>query len=54
MYWLEKTYHEREAWLEYLKVDPWFDSLRSDKRFQDMLFVDEFIMEIKFPLCFGC
>jgi tetratricopeptide (TPR) repeat protein len=37
MYWLEKTYHEREAWLEFLKVDPWFDSLRSDTRFQHLI-----------------
>jgi tetratricopeptide (TPR) repeat protein len=35
--WLEKTYEQREAWLDQLKVDPMFDSLRSDPRFQDLL-----------------
>ncbi len=35
--WLEKTYEQREVWLHYLKVDPMYDSLRSDPRFQDLL-----------------
>jgi len=34
--WLEKTYEQREAWLDQLKVDPMYDSLRSDPRFQDL------------------
>jgi tetratricopeptide (TPR) repeat protein len=37
MHWLEKTYVEKEAWLELLKVDPWFDSLRDDERFQNLI-----------------
>jgi serine/threonine protein kinase/tetratricopeptide (TPR) repeat protein len=35
--WLEKTYEEREAWLDLLKVEPIYDSLRSDPRFQDLI-----------------
>ncbi len=34
---LEKAYNERSDWLTYLKVDPPFDGLRSDPRFQDLL-----------------
>ena len=33
--WLEKGYEEREVALA--KVDPWFDPLRSDPRFQSLL-----------------
>jgi len=35
--WLEKSYEQREGWMTHLKVDPMFDSLRSDPRFQDLL-----------------
>lgn len=35
--WLEKSYEQRGPWLIHLKVDPMFDSLRSDPRFQDLL-----------------
>ena len=35
--WLEKTYEQREAYLDLLKVSPMFDSLRSDPRFQDLV-----------------
>jgi TolB-like protein/DNA-binding winged helix-turn-helix (wHTH) protein/Tfp pilus assembly protein PilF len=35
--WLEKTYEERPDILEYIKLDPKFDSLRSDPRFTDLL-----------------
>jgi tetratricopeptide (TPR) repeat protein len=35
--WLEKAYEDHEHWLVALKVDPFFDSLRSDPRFQDLV-----------------
>jgi TolB-like protein/Flp pilus assembly protein TadD len=35
--WLDKAYAERSAWMALLKMDPWFDPLRSDPRFQDLL-----------------
>jgi eukaryotic-like serine/threonine-protein kinase len=34
---LEKAYKERDYWLSFLKVDPAFDSLRSDPRYAEML-----------------
>ena len=35
--WLEKAYQDRSRGMDYLKVNPVFDSLRSDSRFQDLL-----------------
>ncbi len=35
--WLEKAYQERDLFLGDLKVNPDYDSLRSDPRFQDLL-----------------
>ncbi len=35
--WLEKAYEDRNAQLAFLKVDPKVDSLRTDRRFQDLL-----------------
>ncbi|MBA3512916.1 MAG: protein kinase, partial [Pyrinomonadaceae bacterium] len=35
--WLEKAYEERSGWLVNLEVEPMFDSLRSDPRFEDLL-----------------
>lgn len=35
--WLEKTYAERDWWLCLIKVNPVFDDLRSDPRFDDLL-----------------
>jgi hypothetical protein len=35
--WLEKAYDERSNWMVMIKVDPFFDSLRSDERFINLL-----------------
>lgn len=35
--WLEKAYAENSGFLAYLKCDPFFDSLRSDPRYADLL-----------------
>jgi TolB-like protein/Tfp pilus assembly protein PilF len=35
--WLETSYQERTSHIAFLKVDPHFDSLRSDPRFQDLM-----------------
>jgi eukaryotic-like serine/threonine-protein kinase len=35
--WLEKAYQERSGSLVYLKVEPVFDPIRSDRRFADLL-----------------
>jgi TolB-like protein/DNA-binding winged helix-turn-helix (wHTH) protein/Flp pilus assembly protein TadD len=35
--WLQIAYDGRAVWMSYLAVDPVFDSLRPDQRFQDLL-----------------
>jgi serine/threonine protein kinase/tetratricopeptide (TPR) repeat protein len=35
--WLQKAYQDRSAWLVYLKVDPFFDPVRTDPRFADLM-----------------
>jgi hypothetical protein len=35
--WLERAYGERDNWLVYLKVDRWWDGLRLDPRFTDLV-----------------
>lgn len=35
--WLERAYQQRSPMMAWLKVDPRFDSLRSDPRFQDLM-----------------
>jgi hypothetical protein len=36
-FWLEKSYQDRETALPGLKVDAFWDNLRSDPRFKDVL-----------------
>jgi serine/threonine protein kinase len=36
-FWLGKAFEERSPIMAYLKVEPWFDPLRADPRFEDML-----------------
>lgn len=35
--WLEKAYQQHSPMMAWLKVDPRFDSLRPDPRFQDLM-----------------
>ena len=35
--WLERGYREREPRMVFLKVEPKWDNLRDDPRFQDLL-----------------
>ena len=35
--WLQRAYDERDSKLTYLRVEPAFDDLRSDARFQQLL-----------------
>jgi hypothetical protein len=35
--WLERSFQERSSWLAWARVEPRFDSLRSDSRFQSLL-----------------
>jgi len=37
LHWLEVAYRQRAEWMVLLKVDPCFDDLRSDPRFQDLM-----------------
>lgn len=30
--WLERTFEERTLRADFMKVDPWFDNLRGDRR----------------------
>ena len=35
--WLQTAYEDHSVWMSYLAVDPVFDSLHTDRRFQEML-----------------
>jgi serine/threonine protein kinase/tetratricopeptide (TPR) repeat protein len=35
--WLQRAYEDRSAWLVNLKVDPFFDPVRSDQKFTDLV-----------------
>ncbi len=37
MKWLQSAYDERAVWMQYLKVDPVLDSVRSQPRFQNLV-----------------
>lgn len=34
---LERAFENRASWMIFLDIDPWFDNLRSDSRFSDLL-----------------
>lgn len=34
---LERAYHARDSWMDYLKIDPRLDGLHSDPRLADLL-----------------
>ena len=34
---LERAYRERDTQMQFLKVDPHYDALRSEARFQDLM-----------------
>ena len=36
-YWIEKQVNKKRNWIKYLNVDPGFDKLRSDPRFDNLL-----------------
>ena len=35
--WLEKSYQHHDYWMLYINVDPEYDALRSDPRFQAII-----------------
>ena len=35
--WLDKAYEDHSTWLTWIKVDPRFDSIRSEPRYRDLL-----------------
>ncbi len=35
--WLEKAYERRQLTVTWIRVDPFFDPLRSDPRFEDLV-----------------
>jgi len=35
--WMQRAYEDRSSWLVYLKIDPYFDSVRAEPRFTDLL-----------------
>jgi tetratricopeptide (TPR) repeat protein len=35
--WCDEAYKEQSAILQWIKVDPWFDSVRGDPRFNDLV-----------------
>jgi hypothetical protein len=37
LFWLERAVRERESWVGFIQVDPAFDSLQQDVRFQSLI-----------------
>lgn len=35
--WLERTFEERTLRADFMKVDPWFDNLRGDRRVASLM-----------------
>ncbi len=35
--WLQKAYRQRSPWMELLKEHPYFDNLRADPRFRELI-----------------
>jgi serine/threonine-protein kinase len=35
--WLERAYEEHDGWMPFINVDPWWDPLRSESRFKEIV-----------------
>jgi Flp pilus assembly protein TadD len=35
--WLERAYRDRSVWMAWLRVEPWFDKMRGERRFEALM-----------------